>query len=177
MREVEKELRAKYKALDPDDFITYATEKISHADLGILREELMEKEALERKRTFISTPAHAVAKVRPWVIDWYKEHCFTLFLDGRNAAIQVELVSIGTLNASLVHPREVFRPALMRHAAQLLVLHNHPSGDVEPSPQDIELTNRLQKAGTLLGIEVIDHIIFAKPQARFVSMKDKNLIA
>lgn len=88
-----------------------------------------------------------------------KEHFVVFFLDARNQQIKREIVSIGTLNANLVHPREVFEPAIIHVAAQVIIAHNHPSGNFEPSQEDREVTNRLRDAGKLLGIEVLDHII------------------
>jgi DNA repair protein RadC len=88
-----------------------------------------------------------------------KEHFIVLYLDSRNQLIQKETVSIGTLNGSLVHPREVFEPAIKLLAAQIMLAHNHPSGDDSPSDADIAITVRLVEAGNLLGIAVLDHII------------------
>jgi len=86
----------------------------------------------------------------------------------------LELVSLGTLNSSLVHPREVFTRAVGERSAQIIIAHNHPSGIAEPSEDDITLTKRLIKAGDLLGIELIDHIIVA--DHLFISLKEKSLI-
>ena len=80
-------------------------------------------------------------------------------LSARNQVIRLQVVSVGSLNNSIVHPREVFRPAIAAGAASLILVHNHPSGDVEPSVDDVALTNRLVEAGSLLGIEVLDHVI------------------
>lgn len=91
-----------------------------------------------------------------------KEHFVVLYLNARNQLIHKELISVGTLNASLVHPREVFKPAIEHLAACVIVAHNHPSGEVEPSQADLELTERLRLAGELLGIELIDHIIITE---------------
>ncbi len=91
-----------------------------------------------------------------------KEHFVVLYLDARNRLIYQETISIGTLNANLVHPREVFKPAIDHLAASIIVAHNHPSGGAEPSAADLELTKRLKEAGKLLGIEVIDHLIITK---------------
>jgi len=102
----------------------------------------------------------AVRLARKLIIDPHKEHFIAIYLNARNDAIKTELVSLGTLNASIVHPREVFRPAIMSRASSIIVLHNHPSGDVSPSESDIELTKRLKNAGQLLGIEVLDHVVF-----------------
>jgi len=88
-----------------------------------------------------------------------KEHFYVVILDARNKAKVTELVSVGTLNANLVHPREVFRRAIHLAASSIVVAHNHPSGGFEPSEADVEVTRRLEDAGKLLGIEVIDHII------------------
>lgn len=88
-----------------------------------------------------------------------KEHFVVLYLNARNQLIHKETISIGTLDANLVHPREVFKPAIDKLAASIIVAHNHPSGGAEPSAADIELTKRLKEAGKLLGIEIIDHII------------------
>ena len=84
--------------------------------------------------------------------------------------LRTEIVSIGTLDASLVHPREVFRTAAMHRAAAIVLFHNHPSGDPTPSHDDVALTARLQQAGTLMGIEVVDHVILA--DTRYCSFQE-----
>jgi DNA repair protein RadC len=103
-----------------------------------------------------------------------KEHFMVFFLDTRNQETHRETVSIGTLNYNLVHPREVFEPAVKYLAAGIIVAHNHPSGCLEPSDEDISLTKRLVSAGKLLGIEVLDHVIVTKDA--FTSFKQKGLI-
>ena len=103
-----------------------------------------------------------------------KEHFIIFYLDSRNQEIKREVISIGSLTANLVHPREVFEPAVRNLAAQIVVAHNHPSEDLEPSRDDLEITKRLVEAGKILGIEVIDHIIVTKNG--FLSFKEKNLI-
>lgn len=103
-----------------------------------------------------------------------KEHFVIFYLDSRNQEIKREVISIGSLNANLVHPREVFEPAVRNLAAQIILAHNHPSGDPTPSEDDLEITKRLVEAGKILGIEVIDHIIVAKDN--FFSFKEKDLI-
>jgi len=106
--------------------------------------------------------------------DHKKEHFVIFYLDSRNQEIKREIVSVGSLNANLVHPREVFEPAVRNLAAQIILAHNHPSGDPEPSEDDLEITKRLVESGKILGIEVIDHIIITK--TGFISFKEKNLI-
>ena len=103
-----------------------------------------------------------------------KEHFVVLYLNARNQLVHKETISIGTLNASLVHPREVFEGAISHLAAQIIIAHNHPSGDPEPSEDDLVITKRLVEAGKILGIDVLDHIIIAKQ--RFISFKEKGLI-
>ena len=97
-----------------------------------------------------------------------KEHFVVLYLNARNQLIYKETISIGTLNASLVHPREVFKPAIDHLAASIIVAHNHPSGGCEPSEADIMLTGRLSDAGKLLGIEVVDHLVITKSDFRSI---------
>jgi DNA repair protein RadC len=88
-----------------------------------------------------------------------KEHFVALYLNARNELIHRELISVGTVNASIVHPRDVFAPALTHNATAVIVAHNHPSGSPEPSPEDREVTNRLKEAGRLMGIRFLGHLI------------------
>jgi len=103
-----------------------------------------------------------------------KEHFRALYLDARRRLLQTETVSIGTLTSSLVHPREVFQPAVAHSAAAILVAHNHPSGYPEPSPEDLALTRRLRQSGEILGIEVLDHLVVGR--GRFVSLKQRGIL-
>ncbi len=106
--------------------------------------------------------------------DHKKEHFVIFYLDSRNQEIKREIISVGSLNANLVHPREVFEPAVKNLTAQVILAHNHPSGDTEPSEDDLEINRRLVEAGKILGIEVIDHIIVCK--SGYLSLKEKGLI-
>jgi len=99
-----------------------------------------------------------------------KEQLVALYLDTRNYEIQREIISIGTLNANLVHPREVFEPAVKNLASSLILVHNHPSNDTEPSKDDIEITKQLVEAGKIMGIEVVDHIVIS--ESKFYSFAD-----
>jgi DNA repair protein RadC len=101
-----------------------------------------------------------------------KEHFICLFLNTKNQVILQETLSVGTLNASLVHPREVFRAAMKCSSASLICVHNHPSGDPTPSPEDIALTRRLHEAGELVGIDVLDHLVIG--DNRFISLKEQG---
>ena len=99
-----------------------------------------------------------------------KEQLVALYLDTRNYEIQREIISIGTLNANLVHPREVFEPAVKNLASSLILVHNHPSNNTEPSKDDIEITKQLVEAGKIMGIEVVDHIVIS--ESKFYSFAD-----
>lgn len=103
-----------------------------------------------------------------------KEHFRIVLLDTKNQIIVTEEISVGTLNASIVHPRDVFKAAIKRNSNSMILIHNHPSGDPSPSNEDINITNRLIDAGNLIGIKVLDHIIIG--DNRYISFKEKNLI-
>ncbi|QWV94892.1 DNA repair protein RadC [Geomonas oryzisoli] len=88
-----------------------------------------------------------------------KEHFIALHLDGKNRIVCCDMVSTGSLNQSIVHPRELFKTALLSSAAAVILLHNHPTGDPTPSTEDLTITRRLQEAGDLIGVRVLDHIV------------------
>jgi DNA repair protein RadC len=103
-----------------------------------------------------------------------KEHFVVLSLDIHNRLIKISNISVGSLNASIVHPREVFKEAIQSSAAQIMIAHNHPSGNPEASPEDVALTRRFEEAAKIFGIELIDHIIVTKDN--YFSLKEQNLI-
>jgi DNA repair protein RadC len=103
-----------------------------------------------------------------------REHFVVILLNARHEVETVETVSIGSLNASIVHPREVFLPAVQSSAASLVLVHNHPSGDPEPSEEDMSITKRLLECGELLGIGILDHVIIAKRGV--VSFRSRKLL-
>lgn len=102
-----------------------------------------------------------------------KEYFAILTLSTKNKVLGVHTIHIGSLNASIVHPREVFQPAILNNAASIIAFHNHPSGVLVPSPEDIEVTERLHEAGKILGIEVLDHIIIGDG---YISLKEKGYL-
>lgn len=121
----------------------------------------------------ILSPVDVFNKLKD-IRDNKKEHFVVFFLDARNQEIKREIISVGTINANLVHPREVFEPAVKYLAVQIIVAHNHPSGNLEPSEEDICVTKRLVEAGKILGIELIDHIIVTRECFR--SLKEKGIV-
>lgn len=122
----------------------------------------------------ISSPESVLKLVKNRLKGKKKEHFLIVLLDIRNHPIDVRTVSIGSLDSSIVHPREVFKEAISYSAASVIFVHNHPSGDPEPSGDDIQLTRQLAEAGKLLGIEVLDHLIIC--DNTYLSMKAKNII-
>jgi len=137
----------------------------------------------------IKNPQIVAKLIRAHIKDMKKEHFMLMALNTRNKIIRIDNISVGTLNASLVHPREVFNKAIAHAASSVVIAHNHPSGDPEPSEEDLKITRRLVEAGRILGIEVLDHIIIGKHTVKsaitehskpekegYCSLKEKGLI-
>ncbi len=123
--------------------------------------------------TALRSPADVFRHFHPALRDAPHERFLVLLLDGRHRLMRHEMVSQGTLTASLVHPREVFRPALRESAAALVLVHNHPSGDPAPSAEDRDVTARLVRAGELLGVPVLDHVVIA--ERGYTSLRELGL--
>lgn len=130
-------------------------------------------EPTKSTRTKINGPSDVVPLCEAMVN--YRQEVFrVLLLSTRNEVLKRVTVSKGSLSASLVHPRDVFYPAIKANAASIILVHNHPSGDPEPSSDDVELTERLVEAGKLLGIAILDHVVVAK--RGFVSLRERGSI-
>ena len=127
-----------------------------------------------RQRVQITTPRTAAELLLPLYGNRSVEQFGVVLLDTRHRVLRTTVVSVGTLDASIVHPREIFREATAAGAAALVLFHNHPSGDPEPSPDDVKLTQRLIAAGVLMGIDVIDHVILG--DVRYCSLREKGYI-
>ncbi len=127
------------------------------------------------KRPRISTPEDVVALCWPQMRGESREHFWALALSTKNHLLRTVEVSVGSLNASIVHPRELFREAVAAAAASIVVVHNHPSGDPTPSGADIQLTRRLVKAGDVMGIEVLDHVVIGD-DGDHASMRELGLM-
>ncbi len=127
----------------------------------------------EESRPVLKSPDDVAAGVRSQLKGKKKEHFLVLCLDTRNRLINCRPVSMGSLDTSVVHPREAFKEAVSSSAASVIFVHNHPSGDPEPSKEDIELTRRLVKAGEIIGIEVLDHIVVC--DTTYLSLKARGL--
>lgn len=129
----------------------------------------------KQKKTAVTRPEDIVRLVRSSLVGKEKECFLVVPLNRRNVVLGYEeIVSIGTLDSSLVDSRAVFRKAILKNAASVIIAHNHPSGNTEPSPEDIDITRRLVKAGETLGIEVLDHIIVSDDG--YVSLKSRGIV-
>ncbi len=126
----------------------------------------------EERRYQIRSPKDAASYVMVDMSGLQQEHFVALYLNVKNEIIHTQTLFIGSLNSSIVHPRELFREAVRRSAASIIVVHNHPSGNTEPSPEDIQVTHRLVEAGQIIGIEIIDHIIIG--DYNFLSLKENG---
>lgn len=122
----------------------------------------------------ISSPGDAAELGRRFLDDADREQLLVCCLDTKNQPVALNVVSIGSLNSSIVHPREVFKAAILSNAASIIVFHNHPSGDPSPSSEDISITNRLKECGKIIGIDLIDHIIIGNE--RHYSLKERGIL-
>lgn len=127
-----------------------------------------------QRRISVRSPEDVKSLVMEDMRYYDREHFRVLYLDRKGGLITIEDISVGGLHSSIVHPREVFKPAVKRSAASLILVHNHPSGDPAPSQEDIEVTRRLMEAGHILGMEVLDHVIIG--EGTYCSLKSRNLI-
>lgn len=127
-----------------------------------------------QNRWTIRTPDDAATLLMSDMTNLKQEHFVVLYLNVKNQVIHKQTIFMGSLNASIVHPREIFREAVKRSAASIICAHNHPSGNPTPSSEDIDVTKRIQHAGEVLGIELLDHVIIGDHQ--FISLKEKGFM-
>ena len=122
----------------------------------------------------ISSPKEVFKILQMYLDGADREHLVCICLNTKNHVINIETISIGSLNASIVHPREVFKIAILSNSASIILGHNHPSGDPTPSREDINISERLKECGQILGIDVLDHVIIGEDS--YISLKDKGLV-
>lgn len=128
-------------------------------------------EKKDGKSVFIRTSKHAHNYFKD-MSSLGKEHLRGLYLNSRYQVVHDELISVGSLTANIIHPREIFRPAFEYNAVAIIIAHNHPSGSLQPTRSDIEVTNKLIEAGRILGIDLLDHIIIGKN--KYISIMEKG---
>ena len=132
-----------------------------------------ESSFLYQTRT-ISSPKDAYEMIKEQLEGLDREQFIIACLNTKNEPTNISVVSVGSLNKAIVHPREVFKTAILSNAASVMAFHNHPSGETTPSQQDIQLTNRLYEVGELLGIKLLDHLIIG--DRTFTSLKEKGYL-
>ena len=155
MRDLERERTTSYRH---QQFMCVLAERTNNMKYTITKLITIQ---VADKRPVLDSPSRVIEEIPMDVKKADKEHMLAFYLNARSYLLHMEIVSIGTLSASLVHPREVFGPAISKRAAGIIVVHNHPSGDCSPSPDDRDTTRRLCRAGEILGVPVLDHIIVA----------------
>ncbi|OYT73104.1 MAG: hypothetical protein CFK49_09075 [Armatimonadetes bacterium JP3_11] len=126
------------------------------------------------ERPQIRSPEDVYQLIHMQLLGERREHFLAVMLDTKNRVLRTETISIGTLDSSLVHPREVYRVVIREGAASWIAVHNHPSGDPTPSPEDIAITRRLKDAGELLGVELLDHLILG--DGNYTSLREKGYL-
>ncbi|WP_075035078.1 RadC family protein [Halobacillus dabanensis] len=126
------------------------------------------------ERYMIRSPEDGADFVMEEMRDLKQEHFICLFLNTKNQVLHRQTIFIGSLNASIVHPREVYKEAVKRSAASIICAHNHPSGDPTPSQEDIQVTRRLKECGKMIGIELLDHLVIG--DRKFISLKEKGYL-
>ena len=158
-----------------DDLIKIKGINSGKATTILASQELVKRALKVRDETLpIIQSTEDVLAQAVYMRDKSREHLMALYLNARNEMIYKKPMFVGTLNANLVHPREIFEYALLHNAASIILVHNHPSGDPEPSQDDLEITKRVTEAGKIMGIDVLDHIIITK--TKIFSFKEKKLI-
>ncbi|MCY9545469.1 JAB domain-containing protein [Lysinibacillus xylanilyticus] len=140
----------------------------------IVQVKLVREKSILYKERKIRSPHDAYILMKEFIGDADREHFVVLCLDTKNQPTCIQVVHIGSLNTSIVHPREVLKSALLSNTASILVGHNHPSDTPTPSQEDIEVTERLKEAGKILGIDLLDHLIICSDS--FISLKEKGYI-
>lgn len=137
--------------------------------------ELGRRTALDVKiRDFVNSPDDVSRLMMEEMRYYDREHFCGLYLDRKGGLLVKEVISVGSLSSTIVHPREVFKTAVKCSAASIILVHNHPSGDPTPSKEDMEMTRRLVEAGSVMGIEVVDHLIIG--QEKYCSFKERGLL-
>lgn len=148
--------------------------KSSAKRVSIVSVKLVRESSILYERRSIRSPQDAYDLFKSFLEDKDREHFIVVSLDTKNQPVSINICHIGSLNASIVSPREVMKSAILSSAASIMVAHNHPSGETTESREDVEVTKRLAEAGKLMGIELLDHIIIG--DGKYNSLKEKGVI-
>ena len=144
-------------------------------NIQIVSIKMVKEKNLEYGDTQISSPKDCANIFKKFIGDYDREALVVLTLDTKNKINSITVASLGSVNSSIVHPREIFKTAILSNAASIIISHNHPSGDCTPSKEDISITARLKECGRILGIEVLDHVIIGEYD-KYLSFKEKGLL-
>lgn len=148
--------------------------KLSAKRVNIVSVKLVRESSIFYERRSIRSPYDAYELMKGFLDDKDREHFIVVSLDTKNQPVSINICHIGSLNASIVSPREVMKSAILSSAASIMVAHNHPSGETTESREDVEVTKRLAEAGKLMGIELLDHLIIG--DGKYTSLKEKGYI-
>lgn len=155
------------RLLEEDLLPKYPAKRVNIVSLKLVKENSF----LYPERN-VKSPEDAYMLLKQFLVDIDREHFIVVCLDTKNQPTAINICHIGSLNASIVHPREVLKPAILSNSASIIVAHNHPSNDPTPSREDIEVTKRLVEAGKIIGIDVLDHLVVCAD--KFISLKEKG---
>ncbi len=172
-REIESLLNKDFETIDLEKLLKVHGLGNAKASQIISAVELCRRYLIKNSNTKITTPNDIFLELKEFK-NKQQEYFLALYLDGANHLIDTKIITIGILNQSLVHPREVFSYAIEQRCASIIVAHNHPSGTLEASHEDINVTKRLKESGKILGIELLDHVIFTNDG--FVSLKEEGVL-
>ncbi|SHJ92794.1 JAB domain-containing protein [Paramaledivibacter caminithermalis] len=128
------------------------------------------------ERRIVSTPRQAFDLVKDMFKGADREIMIAAYLNTKNEPLAISKISIGSLNSAVIHPREIFKAAILANSASFILYHNHPSGNVNPSKEDIEITKRIKKAGEIIGIDLVDHLVVYSEDNNYLSMRENQYI-
>lgn len=143
--------------------------------VNVVSVQLVREKSLAYETNVVKCPQDASEIAQKFLEGTDREHFVVMCLDTKNKVNAINTVSIGSLNSCPVHPREVFKAAILSNSSSVILIHNHPSGDPTPSREDSEVTKRLAEAGKIMGIEVFDHVVVGE-NGRYVSLKEKGVL-
>lgn len=147
---------------------------MSSKRVNIVSLKMVKEKSLLYSNRNVRSPQDGAELFREFLGEVDREHFLVMCLNTKNEPTHLNICHIGSLNASIVHPREVLKPAILSNAASIMVCHNHPSGECTPSPEDKVVTERLKEAGEIIGIQLLDHIILG--EGCFLSLKEKGYL-
>lgn len=142
--------------------------------IDVVKVYVKKEQSLQIEKDIIKKPEQVFEVVKNFLGEVDREHLIVIVLDVKNKINSISVASVGTLNSSIVHPREVFKTAILANGASIILAHNHPSGDTSPSKDDINITTRIKECGVLMGIELLDHVILGDD--KFISLKNEGII-